>query len=149
MKVYKKIKTRKGTIAGRSIRSLAFLGIFLILGVGFIAGEMLYRRNLDIYTKYVYSYGHMIADNISGIAPTKFLETETKDDEYFDIRYTLMTAGIYEDEFKDFYLVVPTEDDLIYIRRSITICPPEARTCRTCRQSSWSTGHTAPTKRRL
>ena len=65
--------------------------------------------------KYVYSYGHMIADNISGIAPTKFLETETKDDEYFDIRYTLMTAGIYEDEFKDFYLVVPTEDDLIYI----------------------------------
>ena len=115
MKVYKKIKTRKGTIAGRSIRNLAFLGIFLILGVGFIAGEMLYRRNLDIYTKYVYSYGHMIADNISGIAPTKFLETETKDDEYFDIRYTLMTAGIYEDEFKDFYLVVPSEDDLIYI----------------------------------
>ena len=125
MKAYEKIKTRKGTIAGRYIRSLVFLGLFLILGVGFIAGQLLYRRNLNIYTQYVYSYAHMIADNISGIAPTKFLETETKDDDYFEIRYTLMTAGIYEEEFKDFYLVVPTEDDLIYISEIYHNLPEE------------------------
>ena len=110
-----KIKTRRGTIAGRSMMSLALLGIFLIFAVGFTAGEILYRRNMKIYTRYVYSYAHMIADNISGIAPAKYLETKEKDQEYFDIRYTFMTAGIYEAEFKDFYLVVPTEDDMIYI----------------------------------
>ena len=115
MKAYEKIKTRRGTIAGRNIRSLALLGIFLILGVGLMAGRMLYERNLEIYTDYTYSYAHLIADNINGIAPTKFFETETKDDDYFNIRYTLMTAGIYAEEFKDLYLVVPTEDDLIYI----------------------------------
>ena len=115
MKYYEKINTRKGTIAGRNIRSLAILGIFLILGVCLIAGRMLYVRNVRIYTNYVYSYAHLIADNISGITPTKFMETETKDEDYYDIRYTLMTAGIYEDEFRDFYLVIPAEDDLIYI----------------------------------
>ena len=115
MKYYEKINTRKGTIAGRNIRSLAILGIFLILGVCLIAGRMLYVRNVHIYTNYVYSYAHLIADNISGITPTKFMETETKDEDYYDIRYTLMTAGIYEDEFRDFYLVIPEEDDLIYI----------------------------------
>ena len=102
MKYYEKINTRKGTIAGRNIRSLAILGIFLILGVCLIAGRMLYVRNVRIYTNYVYSYAHLIADNISGITPTKFMETETKDEDYYDIRYTLMTAGIYEDEFRDF-----------------------------------------------
>ncbi|MBO5543969.1 MAG: PP2C family protein-serine/threonine phosphatase [Oscillospiraceae bacterium] len=115
MRVYEKIKTRRGTIAGRSIRHLVLLGIFLVFGVGIIAGQILYTRNLEIYTEYTYSFAHLVADNISGIAPTKFLETETKDPEYFDIRYTLMTAGIYEHEIKDFYLVVPTEEDLIYI----------------------------------
>jgi len=115
MNARERIKTRRGTIAGRSMRNLALLGIFLIFGVSFTGGEILFRRNTKIYTEYIYSYAHMIADNVSGIAPTKFLETGEKDQEYFDIRYTLMTAGIYEREFKDFYLVVPTEDDMIYI----------------------------------
>ena len=115
MKYYKKIKTERGTIAGRNIRSLAFLGIFLIVGVCLIAGKILYERNIEVYTNYAYSDAHLIADSISGITPTKYLETQTKDAEYYDIRYTFMTAGIYQDEFRDFYLVVPTEDDLIYI----------------------------------
>ena len=115
MKEQEKIITRSGTITGRSIRSLALLGIFLILGVGLIAGRMLYVRNIEIYTEYTYSYAHLISDNISGIAPTKFLETKTKDKDYYDIRYTFMTAGIYGEEFKDFYLVIPTEEDMIYI----------------------------------
>ena len=114
-KRYEKIKTRRGTIAGRSSMHLALLGIFLILGVGLMAGRMLYARNLQLYTESTYSYAHLIADNISGITPTKFLDTEEKDDDYYNIRYTFMTAGIYDKEFKDFYLVVPTENDLIYI----------------------------------
>ena len=115
MKYREKIKTRRGTIAGRNMRSLVLLGIFLILGVCLVAGKLLYERNIEVYTNYAYSYAHLIADNISGITPTRFLETQTKDAEYYDIRYTLMMAGIYQDEFRDFYLVIPTEDDLIYI----------------------------------
>ncbi|MCR5576832.1 MAG: PP2C family protein-serine/threonine phosphatase [Oscillospiraceae bacterium] len=115
MREYKKIKTRRGTIAGRNISHLALLGLFLILGVSFIAGQMLYKRNLKLYTENTYSYTHLIADNISGSAPTKFLETGTEDDEYFAIRSGLMTAGMYDREFKDIYLVVPAEDELICI----------------------------------
>ena len=125
MKTYEKIETRRGTIAGRNIRSVAFLGIFLILGVGLVAGRMLYVRNLEIYTEFTYSYAHMIADNISGIAPTKFLETETKDRSYYDIRYTFMTGGIYEEEVKDLYLVIPAEDELIYISEIYHNLPEE------------------------
>ena len=115
MKAYEKIKTRRGTIAGRNIRSLVFLGLFLILGVGIVGGQLLYVRALKIYTDYTYANAHLLADNISGIAPTKFLETEEKDEEYFSIRYMFMTAGIYAEEYKDIYLVIPREDDLIYI----------------------------------
>ncbi len=115
MKYYKKIKTERGTIAGRNILSLALLGIFLILGVCLMAGRLLYARNTRIYTNFVYSYAHLIADNISGITPTKYMETQMKDEEYYDIRYTFMTAGIHEKEFRAFYLVIPTEDDLIFI----------------------------------
>ena len=50
MKVYEKIKTRRGTIAGRNIRSLVFLGLFLILGVGVVGGQLLYTRALKIFT---------------------------------------------------------------------------------------------------
>ena len=127
MRTYEKIKTRRGTIAGRNGRHLALLGLFLILGVGLMAGQMLYARNLKIYTNYVYSYAHLIADNISGIAPTKFLETGEKDDDYYEIRYTFMTAGIYQEEFKDFYLVIPGEEDLIYISEIYHNLPEDNR----------------------
>ena len=67
MKQYKKIKTRRGTIVGRNISHLALLGLFLILGVSFMSGQMLYRRNLKLYTENTYSYAHLIADNISTV----------------------------------------------------------------------------------
>ena len=113
--VYKKIKTRKGSLAARNILSLVFLGIFLILGVGFMAGQMLYKRNLELYTEHTYSCAHLIADGISGGAPTKILETGTKDVSYYTIRKAFITAGTYEEEYRDIYLVVPTEEDLIYL----------------------------------
>ena len=115
MKNHRTRATKVRTITGRNIRAMVFLGLFLLFGSCLVAGQWLYRRNLDVYTEHTYSYAQLLADNISGIAPTKFLETEEKDAEYFDIRYLLMTAAIFETEFKDFYLVIPTEDDLIYI----------------------------------
>ena len=115
MRVYEKIKTRRGTIAGRNSIYLACLGAFLILGVSLMAGRMLYVRNLQIYTEYTYSYARLIADNISGSVSTKYLETGTEDEDYNSICHAFMNAGIYGKEFKDIYLVVPTEDDMIYI----------------------------------
>ena len=41
------------------------LGVFLILGVCLVAGRLLYIRNNRIYTNFVYSYAHLIAD-VSG-----------------------------------------------------------------------------------
>ena len=115
MRVYDKIKTRRGTIAGRNSIYLACLGIFLILGVSLMAGRMLYVRNLQTYTEYTYSYARLIADNISGNVSTKYLETGTEDEDYNSICHAFMNAGIYGKEFKDIYLVVPTDDDMIYI----------------------------------
>ena len=109
----KRVRERK--IAGRNIRGLVFLGLFLLLGTCVTAGRWLYTRNIKIYTEHAYSFAELLADNISGILPTKFMETGKKDDDYFNIRYTLMTASIFESEFRDFYLVIPTEDDLVYI----------------------------------
>lgn len=106
---------REHTIAGRNIRAMVFLGLFLLLGTCVAAGRWLYTRNIEIYTEHAYSFAELLADNISGIVPTKFMETGKKDDDYYNIRYTLMTASIFESEFRDFYLVIPTEDDLIYI----------------------------------
>lgn len=129
-KMAEKIETRQGTIAGRNIRSLAFLGIFLILGVCLVGGRLLYDRNVQVYTDYIYSYAHMMADGISGITATKFMETQTKDEDYYNIRYSFMTAGIYEEEFRDFYLVIPTEEDMIYISEIYHNLPEEEMTAR-------------------
>ena len=126
----KKIKTRQGTIAGKTIRGLVLMGIFLILGVCLVGGRLLYDRNVKVYTDYIYSYAHMMADGISGITPTKFMETQTKDEDYYNIRYSFMTAGIYEEEFRDFYLVIPTEEDMIYISEIYHNLPEEDMTAR-------------------
>ena len=72
----------------------------------------------------------MMADGISGITPTKFMETQTKDEDYYNIRYSFMTAGIYEEEFRDFYLVIPTEEDMIYISEIYHNLPEEDMTAR-------------------
>ncbi len=128
MKRNELLETRYGTLAVRNVRNLTLLGLFLIVWTCLIAGRLLYVRNIRIYTDYTYSYAHLIADNISGIIPTKFMETQTKDDDYFNIRYTLMTAGINGTEFKDFYLVIPTDDDLIYISEIYHNLPEEKST---------------------
>ena len=114
-KIYNGIKTRKGSLAERNIISLVLLGIFLFAAVCLLAGQLLYVRNIRLYTDHFYSSAHFLADDINGIAPTKYLATGEKDAEYYDIRYTLMTAGLYDAEFRDVYLAVPTEEDLIYI----------------------------------
>ena len=115
MQQVRKIHTRKRTITGKSIWSMILLGVILLLGTCNAAGQWIEKWSTEVYTEHAYSYAQLIADNVSGIAPTKFMETGEKDEEYFNIRYTLMTVAIFETEFKDFYLVIPTEEDLIYI----------------------------------
>ena len=115
MRQVRKLHTRKQTITGKSIWSMILLGVILLLGTCNAAGQWIEKWSTEVYTEHAYSYAQLIADNVSGIAPTKFMETGEKDEEYFNIRYTLMTVALFETEFKDFYLVIPTEEDLIYI----------------------------------
>ncbi len=115
MRQVRKLHTRKQTITGKSIWSMILLGVMLLLGTCNVAGRWIEKWSTEVYTEHAYSYAQLIADNVSGIAPTKFLETGEKDEEYFNIRYSLMTVALFETEFKDFYLVIPTEEDLIYI----------------------------------
>ena len=108
-------ETLNHSIAGRNFKGVVLLSLFLILGTCCVSGRILFIRNFEVYTDYVYSTAYLFADTISGIAPTKYLETQTKDEEYYNIRYTFMSAGISSAEIKDIYLVIPTEEDLIYI----------------------------------
>ena len=110
-----KIRTRKTSITGKNIRGMICLGLFLVLGTRLVAGQWLYRRSIEVYTEHAYSCAQLLADNISRTGPAEYPETGITGEEYGNIRDILMTASACEPEFRDFYLVIPTEDDLICI----------------------------------
>ena len=93
---------------------MVILGLILMVGTNVVVGLILQRKTVDTYRNQTYSYTRTAARLIDGNAIRKYLETGKTDDYYYTVdRFLNVMAE--EAGIKYFYVVVPTEEDMIYI----------------------------------
>lgn len=115
-----KKEKRKHSLADKSIRAIVILGIFMAIGTCAASGVQLFRRNKEVYRDLAYSYCYQASINISGDKVRTYLETGEKDEEYDRIFQYLAAASVFSN-LRYFYVVVPTEEDLIYVWDSFAV----------------------------
>lgn len=108
------IKTKRRTIGGKTIISMLILSAVLILGTCAAALYQMANRTIEIYSEFAYSYAQLAAVTIHGEDIERYLMTGRKDARYQAMEFFLEAAA-YGAGIKYFYVVVPTEEDLIYI----------------------------------
>ena len=110
----KQKKKKSKTIAGKSIRMMIFLGLFLLLATCIAAGIQIYNNELANTEEYASSFSLFLAENIDANSIADYVQTGKTDDKYDDLEWALTTAnssGI----FLDIYIIVPTEEDVVYV----------------------------------
>ncbi|MDO4521153.1 MAG: hypothetical protein Q4B44_05885, partial [Erysipelotrichaceae bacterium] len=114
------------SIAHASIRRLILLALFIVLGTCAAAGISLYRSEMESYTDFAYAfldfYGslvHLTESEKTGQPVLKsYIESGTVDEKYGEIGQ-LLSAGRSKAGFTDLYIVVPRENDILYIIRDL------------------------------
>ncbi len=133
------------SIVKKSLRGLVVLGLVLLLGTSLAAGVQMYRQNLEIYRKMAFSYVSLAMSSIDGDLVKYVLKNEERfvrfcdyldnpskgyseieediDEELLNMYreweeiYVMLTVvgNSKTSGIKYFYVVVPEEDELIYI----------------------------------
>ena len=96
------------------IRSFAILALALIVIICFVVGDQYIRKEMENSRVTAFSYTKSAAELIDGDSIARYLETEEKDEYYYEIQ-DLLNAFQANADIQYFYVFVPFEDDLVYI----------------------------------
>ena len=96
------------------LRSFTALAIVLILVISFVVGDRYIRGEMENCRTTAYSYTKSAATLIDGDKIAYYLETEEKDEYYYEILDFLNSFRVNTD-IQYYYVFVPFEDDLVYI----------------------------------
>lgn len=104
----------KKKLIRKTIASIIVLALILMVGSGIVVALIDQRNTIDNYRDLAYSYTRTAASLIDGDKIAQYLETGETDD-YYDTIRQYMNAAAKEAGIMYFYVVVPTEEDMIYI----------------------------------
>ena len=94
--------------------SFTILAIVLIIVISFVVGDRYIRGEMESYRVTAYSYTKSAAELIDGDKIAYYLETEEKDEYYYEI-LDFLNAFQAKASIQYFYVYVPFENDLVYI----------------------------------
>ena len=96
------------------LTSFTVLAVVLILIISFVVGERFIRNEMENCRTTAYAYTKSAAELIDGDTIAHYLETEEKDEYYYEILDFLNSFRLNTD-IQYFYVFVPFENDLVYI----------------------------------
>lgn len=105
---------KKHKLQNTVLRSFAVLAVVLILIISFVVGDRFIRNEMENCRTTAYAYTKSAAELIDGDTIAHYLETEEKDEYYYEILDFLNSFRLNTD-IQYFYVFVPFENDLVYI----------------------------------
>ena len=94
--------------------SFSILAVVLILIISFVVGDQYIRKEMENCRTTAYAYTKSAAELIDGDKIAHYLETEEKDEYYYEILDFLNSFRLNTD-IQYYYVFVPFENDLVYI----------------------------------
>lgn len=106
------IKHRK--LQSTVMLSFMVLAIVLILIISLVVGDRYIRNEMENCRTTAYAYTKSAAEMIDGDKIAGYVETEEKDEYYYEVLHFLNAFRLNTD-IQYFYVFVPCEEDLVYI----------------------------------
>ena len=105
--------------------SFTILAVVLVLVISFVVGDRYIRGEMENCRTTAYAYTKSAAELIDGDKIAHYLETEEKDEYYYEILDFLNSFRLNTD-IQYYYVFVPFEDDLVYIWDANALKPGES-----------------------
>ena len=104
--------------------SFTILAVVLVLVISFVVGDRYIRGEMENCRTTAYAYTKSAAELIDGDKIAHYLETEEKDEYYYEILDFLNSFRLNTD-IQYYYVFVPFENDLVYIWDANALKPDE------------------------
>jgi len=115
MKKYKKTSLNK-----KVLESIVIFAVVLIITTGALVCIQYYYNQVSNYSKQAFDFARTAANVIDGDRVLGYVETEEKDDYYYEI-LDFLNVTQYETNLKYYYVFVPYEDDLVYVWDAVNV----------------------------
>ena len=106
------------------LRSFTVLAAVLFLIISFVVGDQYIRKEMENCRTTAFAYTKSAANLIDGDKIAYYLETEDKDEYYYEI-LDFLNAFRLNTDIQYYYVFVPFEDDLVYIWDANALKPDE------------------------
>lgn len=107
-------KVKRSKLARVTLMRVVLLSWILVTGICLLAGQAIKRENLRVYESFAKSYSRIISENVNSDMARKYLETNTMDDYYLEVKKT-MQAMVDNADLRYLYVYVPEELGIRYI----------------------------------
>ena len=115
---------KKHKLQSTVLRSFTVLALVLILIISFVVGDQYIRKEMENCRTTAFAYTKSAANLIDGDKIAYYLETEDKDEYYYEI-LDFLNAFRLNTDIQYYYVFVPFEDDLVYIWDANALKPDE------------------------
>ena len=102
------------------LKSIVIFAVVLIITTGALVCIQYYYNQVNNYSKQAFDFARTAANVIDGDRVLGYVETEEKDDYYYEI-LNFLNATQYETDLKYYYVFVPYEDDLVYVWDAVNV----------------------------
>lgn len=107
-------KNKKNSLNKKLIRSIAAFAAVLVVATGALVCVQYYYSQVRNYSNQAFGFARTAANFIDGDRVLEYVETEEKDDYYYEV-LDFLNSTQQETNLKYYYVFVPYEDDLVYV----------------------------------
>ena len=111
---------KKTSLNKKILNSIVLFAIVLIIATGTLVCVQYYFSQVENYSKQAFAFSRTAANIIDGDKVLGYVETEEKDDYYYEI-LDFLNVTQYETNLKYYYVFVPYENDLVYVWDAINV----------------------------
>ncbi len=111
---------KKNSLNKKLIRNIIAFACVLVIATGTLVCVQHYFSQVQSYSNQAFDFARTAANIIDGDRVLEYVETEEKDDYYYEI-LDFLNVTQYETDLKYYYVFVPYEDDLVYVWDAVNV----------------------------
>ncbi len=113
-------KTYKRSLNKTILRNIVIFAVVLVIATGALVCIQYYFSQKQHYSEQAFDFARTAASVIDGDRVLGYVETEEKDEYYYEI-LDFLNATQYETDLKYYYVFVPYENDLVYVWDAVNV----------------------------
>lgn len=113
-------KTKKTSLNKKVLNSIVLFALVLVITTGALVCIQYYFSQKQQYSEQAFDFARTAASVIDGDRVLGYVETEEKDEYYYEI-LDFLNATQYETNLKYYYVFVPYENDLVYVWDAVNV----------------------------